>query len=215
MRINFYAPVFNLESSPGEAAKLGFVVGRVPVVIDGEVSPEPPYNVIGRLSNVSQARLLIGSELVLWGNPAGEEHDLYRGSCVALSDNEGDFPPDGAHNIRSLGSCSSDLDERAFLTLPGRCESPIFTEFEADSLAYPRHLGREISAVDGFESNRSKLTKLAATIDVAALLERLPEQELPPWQTRWLRISKQAKHRSNRERFRQRSNSTAMLSRAS
>jgi hypothetical protein len=67
-------PVYNLAAPPGVAAKLGFwVAGFVPVTVEGSVNPDPPYNIVGSLRNVSQALPVYRSVTTLWGNPPGAE----------------------------------------------------------------------------------------------------------------------------------------------
>ncbi len=117
------SPVFNLAPSPGKAAKLGFVALEVPITIDIGVSSDPPYNLIANVSNITQAGLVYGSELILWGNPSDEAHDPLRGKCV-------DYDA-GTPVPMSQGVCKSGLSEKAFITLPRACTGPLTTSFEA------------------------------------------------------------------------------------
>ncbi|MBA3866145.1 MAG: hypothetical protein H0X42_07350 [Solirubrobacterales bacterium] len=106
--------VYNLPNPSGTVAELGFVVQREPVTIDFYVDQSPPYGVIAKTTNVSQAVELYGSELVIWGDPADSAHDAERGSCVI----EG-------------GECPVDLGEISFVTLPRACTGPLFTTYSA------------------------------------------------------------------------------------
>jgi hypothetical protein len=125
-------PVYNLVPSPGEAAKLGFVVLNEPVVVDVGVSQKPPYNLVAKFDNVPEALLFYGSRLTLWGNPTSPKHDLLRGNCV------GEIAVSTPEPV-SLGSCPlpAGTPETAFLTLPRACTGPLQTSFVADSWGVP------------------------------------------------------------------------------
>jgi hypothetical protein len=115
-------PIYNLEPAPGSVAKIGFIVDRVaPVVVDLDLNPEPPYNVLARATNVSQIFPFLSSEITTWGVPADPAHDKGRGKCF---ENETE-------------SCPVNLAPQPFLTLPTRCEGPLVTRFEADSWQQP------------------------------------------------------------------------------
>jgi hypothetical protein len=125
-----HVPLYNLVPSPGAAAKLGFVVLGVPIVIDVGVSPKPPYNLVAKLDDVPQAVLFYSSQVTIWGNPASPAHNLLRGKCV------GD-PFIATPAAISLGSCAVNVPEAAFLTLPRSCQGPLSTVFTADSWTAP------------------------------------------------------------------------------
>ena len=82
-----HVAVYNLQPSPGEAAKLGFVALNVPVVIDVGVRQEAPYNLVAHLLDIPQGILLYSSQLTVWGNPAAEAHDSLRGIASANRSN--------------------------------------------------------------------------------------------------------------------------------
>jgi hypothetical protein len=101
-------PIYNLEPSPGNAAKVGFIVeDRAPVTIDIGLNPNSPNNVEAHATNVSQALFFFRSKVTIWGNPADPSHDTERGICLI----EG-------------GSCAAGVPEVAFLTLPSSCDAP-------------------------------------------------------------------------------------------
>jgi hypothetical protein len=125
-----HAPIYNLVPSPGEPAKLGFVVLNVPVTIDLHVAARPPYNVVAELTNVPQSLVFYGSEVILWGNPANQAHDTLRGKCVA-------DPTTPTEEPISLGSCPAEVAEAPFLTLPRACQGPLATSFTSDSWLQP------------------------------------------------------------------------------
>ncbi len=121
--------VYNLPPSPGTVAKIGFVIATVPITIDFLVNPKPPYNVIARLHNIAQPLPLFGSKLTLWGVPASEVHDPYRGKCAALEAPTGE--------VTSRGDCPTGAPEVPFLTLPRACQGPLRTTYTADSWENP------------------------------------------------------------------------------
>jgi len=109
------SPVFNLEPPPGVASKLGFVVLQVPVTIEVMVNPDPPFNLIAEVTNISNVVQVFGSKVTLWGVPADPDHDSERGECATIG-----------------GLCEVDLPEVPFLTLPASCD-PMITAFKGDS----------------------------------------------------------------------------------
>jgi hypothetical protein len=127
----FHAPVYNLEPSPGTAAKFGFVVLGVPVTIDAIVNPAPPHNVIARINNINQTLRFYNSRLTIWGNPSDSSHDPYRGTCVAV------FEQDLSPETPSRGICPATLPEVAFLTMPRSCSGPVDTSYRINSWQNP------------------------------------------------------------------------------
>jgi hypothetical protein len=105
--------VYNLDPPPGVAQKIGFVVLDItPVTVNLGVSPDPPYNVLAKLTNVPNVLPFTGSELTLWGVPADPAHDAARGGPA-------NFPP------------------LPYLTVPRACEGPLETSYETDSWQDP------------------------------------------------------------------------------
>ena len=130
-------PVFNLVPARGEPARLGFeVIGKVPIVIDTEVSPASNYNVIATVRNASQVAGLLSSEVSLWGVPGDARHNSSRGwECVA-----------GGAFVAQVGktcpNSNDGLGQVPFLTLPTSCATspaaePVTSTTEADSWAQP------------------------------------------------------------------------------
>lgn len=120
----FTSPFFNLEPSPGQAAKLGFFVRSIPITVDIGLSPAPPHNLLATSRNISQVLEFFGGEFEIWGVPADPDHDTMRGSCIdALGE--------------SAGSCPAGVSPRPFLTLPRACEGPLATVYEMDSWQSP------------------------------------------------------------------------------
>jgi hypothetical protein len=111
-------PVYNLTPDPGSAAKLGFAVSEVPITIDLGVNPEPPYDVVAKLANISQVLEFLSSKTTVWGNPADPAHDKLRGNCL---------------ETKADDSCPAGVAVEPFLTLPPSCRGPLITGFQADS----------------------------------------------------------------------------------
>jgi len=120
-------PLYNLDPALGTVARFGFIVASVPVTVEAELSEEAPYRVVATIRNTSQALLIFGGSVTLWGNPFAHVHDTIRGSCLKGLDNEGNF--------ESNGSCpvSEGLSETALLTLPRACEGPLTSSFAAST----------------------------------------------------------------------------------
>jgi hypothetical protein len=114
------SPLYNLEPSPGKAAKLGFVAQSEPVTIDVGASESPPYNLVASSRNVSQVVEVTGAEVTIWGVPADPSHDKERGKC-----------------FEGLTSCPAGVNPRPFLTLPRSCQGPLETRYEMDSWQHP------------------------------------------------------------------------------
>jgi hypothetical protein len=124
----YSTPVYNVQAPAGAAAQIGFVALGVPVTIVLSVNPEPPYNVIGTLTNIPQPVRFFGSNVSIWGNPYSPAHDDERGDCAG----------------NDVETCPIDLPEKPFLTMPRSCTGPLSSRFETDSwqnparvLAYP------------------------------------------------------------------------------
>jgi hypothetical protein len=115
------APLYNLEPSPGEVAKLGFWIEDVTITIDVGVREVPPYNVVATSSNISQVLEFLSAKVTLWGNPASPAHDKERGLCY-----KGNGP-----------ICPAVIPEVPFLTAPRACEGPLASGWEADSWPVP------------------------------------------------------------------------------
>jgi hypothetical protein len=119
----FYSAVYNLEPSPGVAARLGFWAGEgVPVAIDAKLSEEQPNLVVAGPTNVSQLVEFMGSVFTLWGVPASPVHDPLRGRCL------GNFG-----ESLSLTACHLNIEEAPFLTMPRNCDGPLATVYQARS----------------------------------------------------------------------------------
>jgi hypothetical protein len=115
--------VYNLEPPPGVAAKLGFNAAGVRVVVEATVNPNPPYNIIARVSGVTQGVYFLGSSLTVWGVPADPGHDEERGfECLESPE------PD---------KCPVKAAEEPLLTMPRSCTGPLLTSFRTRSWQDP------------------------------------------------------------------------------
>jgi hypothetical protein len=124
-----HVPVFNLQPPPGAAAKLGFVVLNVPLMVEGGLSEEPPFNVRARSANIPQITLFYSSKFTLWGNPAASVHDPLRGyGCLGQT-----ATPEPV----SLGSCPVNIPKKPLVTLSRACEGPLTTKLAANSWEDP------------------------------------------------------------------------------
>jgi hypothetical protein len=128
------APLYNLQPTPGSAARLGFNVLRTPITLTIGTAEEFPYQVVAHTRNISQILEFFSAEVTVWGVPADPAHDTLRGSCLAATPDEKTGEP------RSEGSCpagENPENPRPFITLPRSCEGPLRTEYEMDSWQHP------------------------------------------------------------------------------
>ena len=146
-------PAFNLAPPPGAAAKIGFVLLHVPVALVIRVNPEPPHNLIATVKNTTDVEPLGGAELTIWGNPASEDHDAERGSCLAG------------------GTCPVDIPEKPFLTLPRSCEGPLRTSYAANSWEDPGTYSTGVSE-SVLETKGCEKLKFEPTISAKPTTER-------------------------------------------
>jgi len=134
-----WTSVFNLHPPPGVAAKLGFWTGGVPVTIELGVNENPPYNIVGGPTNVSEIVEVAGSRFILWGVPADPAHDALRGFCV------GGAGPEPT----SFGKCGSSTSEVPFLTLPRSCEGTLHSSYRARSWVSPVYSDEGTASSEG------------------------------------------------------------------
>jgi hypothetical protein len=73
--------LYNLLPRPGTPAELGFNALQVPVRIGISISPDPPYNLVASITNVSQAAAFFGSILTIRGSSAGAPFLTLPRSC--------------------------------------------------------------------------------------------------------------------------------------
>jgi hypothetical protein len=112
-------PVYNLVPPPGVPSKFGFRVVNVSAVIEGGLREGGERNLFASVGGISQAELIYGSTLTLWGNPADPSHDSERGHCLING-----------------GSCPGGV-QRAFITLPRSCRGTLSSIFAINSWQNP------------------------------------------------------------------------------
>jgi hypothetical protein len=115
-------PVYNLTPPPGSAIRFGFRPLGVPVVVDGGIKPNPPYNGVATSLDISQAAFFYRGTLTLWGNPASPDHDADRGECGI-----------------SIGgpTCPVSVPEKPFFLLPRSCTGTLTSLIKARSWQQP------------------------------------------------------------------------------
>ncbi len=103
-------PLFNLVPSPGEPARLGFVVRGVPVYVDPSVRSGRDYGITVSSDNISELAGFRSVEVSVWGSPGAASHDQLRGEeCLGAT-------------VEGHGSCVPPIGKpTAFLSLPTSC----------------------------------------------------------------------------------------------
>ncbi|HTB50106.1 MAG TPA: hypothetical protein VK701_03945 [Solirubrobacteraceae bacterium] len=127
-------PLFNLVPARGEPARFGFVVLRVPVILDTAVRTGKDYGVVVNVNNISNTLSIFGSRVSFWGVPADPRHDSLRGwSCI--------YNQEFGNGAEVFGPCPASVrpKEIPFLTLPTSCTGPdgMRTIVESDSWEEP------------------------------------------------------------------------------
>jgi hypothetical protein len=121
-------PVFNLKPAYGEPARFGFVVARVPIILDASVRTDGDYGVTVSVSNATEAAQLLGAQVTFWGQPDAESHDHSRGwPCLDGYYKEVDPELHETCNPPTTRSTTP------FLTLPTACGGPLVTLLEGSS----------------------------------------------------------------------------------
>jgi hypothetical protein len=125
-------PVFNLTPAPGEPARFGFEVLKLLVTLDTSVLTGGDYSVVASTKNTSQLAQVLGSQVILWGEPGAEAHDNSRGwNCLINGRNAG--PDEPAHT----GCAPTSRLTKSFLSLPTSCAAPWQSSVLADSWIEP------------------------------------------------------------------------------
>jgi hypothetical protein len=115
-------PVYNLEAERGEAAAFGTIIAGVGVKLSATVRPDD-QGVTVKVRNVTEASLLYGQRLALWGVPADPSHDSTRACSYAISTCD--------YSVSS--------EARPFLRNPTACGGPLTTTLRVDSWQDPEH----------------------------------------------------------------------------
>ncbi len=119
-------PLWNVEPAPGEPARLGFEVLKVPVLIDTTVrTGGGDYGVTVSLDDAPQAAQILSSEVTIWGVPADQRHDSARGWACIL---------EGVYDSGTVPCEQAPVQSpEAFLTLPTSCAGPLSSTVEGQS----------------------------------------------------------------------------------
>jgi hypothetical protein len=128
-------PVFNMEPGPGEPARFGLLVVKVPVVLDTSVRTGGDYGVTVSVKNASQAAGLIASNVTIWGVPNDPRHDAARGWACA---NHGPATTEGAlkpckEQQKASEEQRTKTPPKPFLSLPTSCGIPLKAPMTAQS----------------------------------------------------------------------------------
>jgi len=116
-------PVFNLVPAPGEPARFGFEIFKVPVIFDTAVRTDGDYGVTVSVTNATEAGWVLGSQVSFWGEPGDPRHDQSRGWACLQGESV-------------LGERCKPPEERStkpFLDLPTSCVGGLTTEMLGSS----------------------------------------------------------------------------------
>jgi hypothetical protein len=128
-----YFPIFNMDPPVGFAARFGFNVLGVPIVLDATVKSDGQVLVGSRY--ISQALRVYGVTTFFWGVPADPRHDIQR--CTGPDVRKELF---GVHQGFCAKPNSTDEPQHAFLTMPTSCtaeEEGLKTTMRTDSWFEP------------------------------------------------------------------------------
>jgi hypothetical protein len=142
-------PLFNLPPAPGEPARAGFTIAKVPVTLDTAVRTGGDYGVVVTSRNLSEVQGLAFATIVTWGTPGAPSHDKARGwSCINGGNEQFGF--------LGLPSCSAlgESQPPPFLSAPTSCTGPLQSTLTVDSWAEPNNpivaqLSEPMSALAG------------------------------------------------------------------
>ncbi len=143
----FTVPLFNLPPAPGEPARAGFVLEKVPVTFDSAVRTGGDYGVVETSPNLSEVQGLAFATIVTWGTPGAQSHDNARGwNCIDGGDHRTETTPPCA----ALG----ESHPPPFLSAPTSCTGPLQSTVAVDSWAEPNNpivapLSEPMGALEG------------------------------------------------------------------
>jgi len=125
-------PVYNLEPAPGKASNFGFIAVYYPVHIEGGVRPGD-YTEMAETRGIPnlQAKPVMGTQLLLWGDPSSPTFDYSRRSLFGDCENS---------------PCPVPEQDTPALTMPTSCaEAP---SGEAEAFSYDHTQGPPAKAAD-------------------------------------------------------------------
>jgi hypothetical protein len=118
-------PLFNLETSPGEPARLGFEFEKVPVTLDTSLKTGEGYAVEASSTNTSAAVEVLSTVVTIWGVPEAETHNDARGwQCLGggFREENGESNGEILHKQPCTAPSSETQPARPYLTLPTTCQ---------------------------------------------------------------------------------------------
>ena len=169
-RTHFIPAVFNMVPPAGVTAQFGFsVLGQIPIVFSataqpGGVQSAGGYVLKATFEDVSQALVLYGAKLTLWGVPSDPRHDRERGECAG--------PPE-----EETGECKSNAPLKPLLTLPTSCGGPLSMTFRAVSWQEPASTPIEGEAIDRDSRGNAVSMSGCDRLDFSPSLTIRPESE--------------------------------------
>ena len=125
-------PIFNLEPSPGEAARFGFQPASLPVFLGASVRTGQDYGVTVHVRNITQTAGFVANTVTFWGVPGKPEHDNARdNNCLLETDGT---TPEGLKQL-GLPPCLplQQSSPPPFLTLPTSCTGELHSTVQGDS----------------------------------------------------------------------------------
>jgi hypothetical protein len=130
-RSKYTVPVYNMVPEPGQVAVFGFAVIGTVVHVVASVRTDGDYGITTTASQTSQALLIYGVSLTLWGAPADPVYDAQRGRrCLENEFTVGKECEDGGE--------LAGMPARPFLSAPTNCTSgPPVTTLKVNSWPNP------------------------------------------------------------------------------
>ncbi len=123
-------PIFNLEPAPGEPARFGLEIVKVPVVFNTAVRTGKDYGVEVSILNTTQFATLLKTEVSFWGVPGDKSHDQVRGwECIGHGHFDAGFEPEKPCKT----AAELELQAKPFLTLPTSCAGAPSTSVTGNS----------------------------------------------------------------------------------
>jgi hypothetical protein len=142
------APLYSLEPPHPEAevARLGFIAVTLPVFIDISVRTAGDYGLSAQVHDAPALEPILGSETIVWGNPADPSHDKRRltpQEAIECSDGTACKAPGGE---RESGIAPG--DHKAFLSNPSAC-GPLEVGFAITSYQLPGQVFSKSAPLEG------------------------------------------------------------------
>jgi hypothetical protein len=114
-------PVYNIVPPPGVAARFGFNIDNVIVVLDAKLRNDAGSTLSIEATDLSQGLSVIGSKITLWGVPSDPSHDAERSCPGHLAPAQGG--PSAADPACPQQVLGASLPQKAFLRMPTSCPS--------------------------------------------------------------------------------------------